>query len=68
MKRYPNNNCGECPIWLAFEGPREEMMKLCEKRQCILLDDEYVDCDGRCLNCNYFHEGYGCTAEEKDDN
>lgn len=65
MKRYPSNECGECPVWLAFEGPREEMIKLCEKRHCDLLEEEYVDCDGRCLNCDYFDHVRGCTVEEE---
>ena len=62
--KYPNFECGECPIWLAFEGPIEEMRKMCEKRHCDLLEEEYVDCDGRCLNCDYFDPVRGCMVEE----
>ena len=63
MNKYPNFECGERPIWLAFEGPREEMIKLCKKRHCDLVDTEF-ECDGRCLSCDYFHEVRGCAMKE----
>lgn len=93
--KYPNYECGECPIWLGFEGPIEEMREMCRKRECYLIlaqdllppdpedikraiititermkearekEEEYVDCDGRCLNCDYFDHVRGCTVEEK---
>lgn len=63
--KYPNYECGECPIWLGFEGPIGEMRKMCEERHCDLLEEEYVDCDGRCLNCDYFDHVRGCTVEEE---
>ena len=62
--KYPNFECGECPIWLAFEGPIGEMRKMCEERHCDLLEEEYVDCDGRCLNCGYFDHVRGCTVDD----
>ena len=62
--KYPNNECGECPIWLAFEGPIEEMRKMCKKHNCDLLEEGAVDCDGRCLNCGEFDPVRGCMVEE----
>ena len=56
---YPNNHCGECPVWLA-DAESEENCKDCANRiKCL------YDCDGRCLNCDYYNEIRGCTAGEE---
>ena len=73
---YPNNHCGECPVWLADaeggaecdacicnevteDAESEENCKNCANRMKCLYD-----CDGRCLNCDYYNETRGCTAGE----
>ena len=61
---YPSNYCGECPIWLAFDEPegipaKDAIEKYCSKCDLYLG----IDCDGRCLNCDYFNE-HGCTIKE----
>jgi hypothetical protein len=62
--KYPNYECGECPIWLGFEGPISEMREMCKKRHCDLLEENEVECDGRCLNCDEFDPVRGCMVEE----
>ena len=63
---YPNNNCGECPIWLAMDesegiSKNEAIKKYCEECERF-LEDAY-DCDGRCLNCDEYHETRGCMRD-----
>ena len=60
----PSNYCGECSVWLAFDEPggisaKEAIEKYCSKCNLYLN----IDCDGRCLNCDYFNE-QGCTLKE----
>ena len=90
--KYLNFECGECPVWLGFEGPLEEMVKMCKQRKCYLMfqellpskpedikkaittiakrmrealaEEEQVECDGRCLNCDEFDPVRGCMVEE----
>lgn len=61
---YPSNYCGECPIWLAIDEPegipkKEAIDKYCSKCDLYLG----IDCDGRCLSCDYFNE-HGCALKE----
>lgn len=63
-REYPSKYCGECHIWLALDEPegittKEAIEKYCSKCDIYLG----IDCDGRCLNCDYFNE-HGCTLKE----
>ena len=49
----------------AFEGSISEMRKMSKKRYCDLLEENEIDCDGRCLNYDYFDHVRGCTVEEE---
>ena len=62
--RYPNNNCGECPTWLAIDEPEGIPKKEAIEKYCSKCEYDN-DCDGRCLNCGYFDHARGCTVEEE---
>lgn len=63
---YPNNNCGECPGWLAFGedgGPRskEELINIMCK-DCFTYNSQKYG-DNACIVCgHYAHEGHICKA------
>ena len=61
--KYPNNECGECPVWLGGKSIKE-MIKYCQERNCDLYYEDAYDCDGRCLNCDEFDPIRGCMKEE----
>ena len=45
----PNNECGECPYWLAYGEPEttdeqnKEILEHCEKCNCGVLKEESND-------------------------
>lgn len=47
--KFPNNNCGECGYWLAFDEPEttivqnEEILKHCQKCRIDRFLDELSD-------------------------
>ena len=45
---YPNNHCGECPIWLAIDEPdgisRQQAIQLYCKN-CKVTEETYVEFD-----------------------
>jgi hypothetical protein len=63
---YPNNNCGECPGWLAFGedgGPqsKEELINVMCKDCYIYNQQRYGD--HTCVSCgHYASEGHLCKA------
>ena len=65
---YPNNNCGECPGWLALgedNGPRSlyELAKtMCYK--CPLFTTQIYG-DSTCVMCGrYVNDGLVCPSCE----
>lgn len=43
VSKYPNCECGECSIWIgamANDLPIEQMIELCYRRGCSLLNED----------------------------
>ena len=62
--KYPNYECGDCPVWLGAKT-MAEAIECCKKRHCDIFEEGIVECDGRCLNCDEFDPVRGCMVEER---
>lgn len=68
--KYPNSECGDCPVRLAIGGVNGITATEARERYCFrcrIYTGDPQDCDWNCLECDYYNPDKGCIVEESKD-